>query len=258
MTARLFLKFLSFLILINLVFAENTQVNSSPGIFNEKFVINALHSLNSAQAAHQATHGNYGSLEQLRSENFIDSVLATGEKYSYVFTVTTVLQAPNQFPRFQVSAVPQRYSKSGRRSFYVDESGVIRGADRNGEPATIEDSVVPQICFANHPISNMRTFIGAEATYHGAISVGNYGTLPQLVTQGLINPYLLNGESCGYMYRVQVIDLTPTTASSFEVKSVPQQYGVTGFISYFTDQTGVIRGADRGGAEANADDPPVE
>jgi hypothetical protein len=258
MPARLFLKFLSFLILINLVFAQNTQVNSSTRIFNEKFVINALQILNGAQATHQAFHGNYGSLEQLRNENFIDAVLATGEKYSYTFTIMTVPQAPNQSPRFQVSAVPQRYGKSGRRSFYLDESGVVRGADRNGEPATVEDSPVPPNCVAGGTISNMRTFVGLEYTYNATFGAGNYGTLAQLANQGLLHPNLRNGESCGYLYRIQVTEPTPTTAATFTVKSVPQQYGVTGFISYFTDQTGVIRGADRGGAEANADDPPIE
>lgn len=258
MPARLFLKFLTFLILINLVFAENSQGNSSLRISNEKFVIDTLQTLNGAQATHQAINGNYGSLEQLRNQYFIDSVLATGEKYSYIFTITTVLQTPNQSPRFQVSAVPQRYGKSGRRSFYLDESGVVRGADREGEPATVEDLPVPPNCYAGGTISNMRTFVGLEYTYNATSGAGNYGTLAQLSNQGLLHPNLRSGESCGYLYRIQVTDLRPTTVATFTVKSVPQQYGITGFISYFTDQTGVIRGADRGGAEANADDPPVE
>ncbi len=258
MPARLFLKFLSLFVLLNLVFAENTQVNSSPRTFNEKFVIEALQTLNVAQATHQALHGNYGSLEQLRNDSFIDSVLATGEKYSYSFSITTVPQTPDQNSRFQVSAVPQRYGKSGRRSFYLNESGVIRGADRNGEPATVEDLPVPPNCFAHNAIFNMRSFVSAEETYQAANSLGNYGTLSQLVEQGVINPFLVNGESCGYLYSVRVTGPTPVEAATFEIKSVPQQYGFTGFISYFTDQTGVIRGADRGGAEATADDPPIE
>ena len=42
---------------------------------------------------------------------------------------------------FEVSATPKTYGKSGRRSFYTDHTGTVRGADHRGEPANAEDPV---------------------------------------------------------------------------------------------------------------------
>ena len=36
-------------------------------------------------------------------------------------------------------ATPQSYRKTGRKSFYIDETGVMRGADKNGVTATNDD-----------------------------------------------------------------------------------------------------------------------
>lgn len=44
--------------------------------------------------------------------------------------------------KYTVVATPKEYGKTGRRSFFMDESGVIRAADRNGEPATADDPPV--------------------------------------------------------------------------------------------------------------------
>ncbi len=44
--------------------------------------------------------------------------------------------------RFEASAVPLEYGKTGRMSFFVDESGVLRGADNGGGFATVADKPV--------------------------------------------------------------------------------------------------------------------
>ena len=41
--------------------------------------------------------------------------------------------------KYEVTATPTEYGKTGRQSFYLDESGIIRGADHGGEPATVAD-----------------------------------------------------------------------------------------------------------------------
>jgi hypothetical protein len=38
---------------------------------------------------------------------------------------------------------------------------------------------------------------------------------------------------------------------------VPSEYGKTGTMSYFIDETMVLRGADRGGASAISSDPSI-
>ena len=128
----------------------------------------------------------------------------------------------------------------------------------DGQPATINDPPVPIYCGENGAIFSMRWLHGAETTFQSTVGDGNYGTLTQLAEAGLINAYLANGENCGYIFRVQVTVRSNETPARFEIRSVPRQYGVTGFRSFFVDESGIIRGADKGGAEANADDPPIE
>jgi hypothetical protein len=58
------------------------------------------------------------------------------EKYGYKFEVTTSAHG------FEAVAVPAEYGKSGKRSFFIDQSGVVRGDDHGGGPATIADKPV--------------------------------------------------------------------------------------------------------------------
>ena len=44
---------------------------------------------------------------------------------------------------------------------------------------------------------------------------------------------------------------------SFKIWAVPQVYGTTAIRSFFIDQTGVFRGGDKNGGEANQNDPPI-
>jgi len=45
--------------------------------------------------------------------------------------------------RYEALAVPIEYGPTGRRSFYMDETGVIRGADHEGGAPKSDDPVVP-------------------------------------------------------------------------------------------------------------------
>ena len=260
MPAGFFLTIISALFLVGLSFTPNISADSSPRTFNEKFVIGALQKTHSAQSTFQDSvgNGNYGTFEQLRNENFIDGALATGEKYFYHFTITIVNAAPDRASQYQVSAVPQRYGKSGKLSFFIDESGVVRGADRSGEPATVDYPPIPINCGERGAILSMRWLQGAEETFKATVGNENYGTLAQLAQAGLIDEYLATGEKCGYSFRIEIILRSNETQAGFMVRAVPSQYGVTGFRSFYMDESGVIRGADRGGAEANRDDPPIK
>jgi hypothetical protein len=63
--------------------------------------------------------------------------MATGNRYGYKFTIEIKEGGTGGIsPRFQIVAVPLSYGSSGRRSFYIDETGVIRGADNRGAEAT--------------------------------------------------------------------------------------------------------------------------
>ena len=77
--------------------------------------------------------GDYGSLAQLANPDgagvtpgFVDSVLGTGLKLGYNFTVTVTLGNLTTPPSFTCLAVPTSAGRTGYRQYFVDESGVIR------------------------------------------------------------------------------------------------------------------------------------
>ena len=107
---------------------------------NEGSAMASLRTLHSAEATYQATRGEgkYGTLSELAAEGLIDSKLATGTKNGYNFTVELTTNEMN-YPGFSVVGVPLTYRKTGIRSFFIDETGVIRAGDNSGGPSTKMD-----------------------------------------------------------------------------------------------------------------------
>jgi len=107
---------------------------------NESSAISSLRTLASAEMTYQATTGDgkYGTLSALAAANLIDSKLAMGTKNGYHFTVE--LTTNEDYPGFEVVGVPMTYGTTGIRSFYTDETGVIRAGDKSGKPSTKMDS----------------------------------------------------------------------------------------------------------------------
>jgi hypothetical protein len=99
----------------------------------------------------------------------------------------------------------------------------------------------------------MRNVTAAEYTYY-AISGGFYGTQQQLAdAQLVIAPLGPHVDWWGHHSWV----ISPG-ASGFKAWATPMFYRESGMISYYTDETGVIHGADRGGAMAKRSDPPID
>jgi type II secretory pathway pseudopilin PulG len=106
----------------------------------------------------------------------------------------------------------------------------------------------------------LRTLHSAEATYQATKGRGNYGSLTDLQGVSLIPTDLAGGVKSGYRYKVQVVDATSGRPASFEAVAVPTEYGgaaATGTRSFFIDETGVLRGEDTHGLEANRNTPPI-
>lgn len=85
--------------------------------------------------------------------------------------------------------------------------------------------------------------------YKKGKGTGSYGTLEQLIAADTFPKEMI--EESGYKFEVLA------TGDKFEVFAVPVEYGKSGKMSYFIDQTGVLRGGDHGGASASSSDPPV-
>ncbi|HJY86296.1 MAG TPA: hypothetical protein VKE24_05605 [Candidatus Acidoferrales bacterium] len=70
----------------------------------------------------------------------IDADLTAGKKNGYIFRYRVVpSQGEAAQPGFEISATPAEYGETGRRSFLLDGSGTLRGADKQGAPATASD-----------------------------------------------------------------------------------------------------------------------
>src|SRR5829696_3165593 len=100
---------------------------------NEGSALHTLRMISSAELAYQSSFQKYGTLEELAANNLIDPKLTSGTKNGYNFTV--VLDDANP-EGFEVIGVPMSYGNSGRRSFYVDETFVMRGSDNSGGPSS--------------------------------------------------------------------------------------------------------------------------
>jgi hypothetical protein len=75
----------------------------------------------------------------------VEADLAAGMKNGYSFRYVIVgasgLGAP---AKFELSATPLSYGRTGHRSFFRDASGTLRGADRQGAVGTSSDPRLPQ------------------------------------------------------------------------------------------------------------------
>ena len=114
-------------------------------------------------------------------------------------------------------------------------------ADSNQPPATRNEAVMR---------STMRTLFSAEQAYQATEGAGRYGTLDDLLKAQLISKDLTRD----FGYKVEIT----ASETKFEVSAVPIEYGKTGMFSFFIDESGVLRGADRGGGPASVADRPVQ
>ncbi len=116
----------------------------------EARVIAALRELAEAIATYRRGFGVLPeSLEQLgpapkegispERAKLVDEELASGKKFGYIFRYRILPGAGDEAARFELAATPAEYGRAGRRSFFLDSSGTLRGADKQGAVATIAD-----------------------------------------------------------------------------------------------------------------------
>ncbi len=82
--------------------------------------------------------------------NFLPADLAAGSSSGYSFRyVIVAVDVPgddsdrDKAAGFVLAARPMAYGKDGKRSFYLDSNGILRGADRHGDVADSNDPKIP-------------------------------------------------------------------------------------------------------------------
>jgi len=106
-------------------------------------------------------------------------------------------------------------------------------------------------------MQSMRTIASAEQTFQSTAGRGEYGTLIDLWQANMISQELANGTKWGYQFKVQVFKATGYSPARFTAVAVPTAYGSSGQRSFFIDESGVLRGEDSHGLEANRSSPPI-
>ena len=108
------------------------EINPPPIVQNERMVIGIMYTIARVEDEYKKKNsGAYGTLEELIAADMVpkDSIEKSG--YKFDFTVSG--------DKFEVSAVPVEYGKTGKRSLFLDHTGVLRGGDKSGAAASASD-----------------------------------------------------------------------------------------------------------------------
>lgn len=106
--------------------------NPPDTVKNERATMGTMWTIANAQRTYKEQKGSrYGSLEELIAADMLSKERLEGTGYKVEITLTA--------EGFAVTAVPIEYGKTGKLSFFLDESGTIRGGDHAGAPATASD-----------------------------------------------------------------------------------------------------------------------
>ena len=106
---------------------------------NEAAAIYSVRNIVTAQITYSVTLGSgncAGDLDKLEDERLIDNELGSGTKKGYTFSV-------EGGSTFNVNARPITYGSTGTRSFYADETGMVRYTTADA-PATSDSPALGQ------------------------------------------------------------------------------------------------------------------
>lgn len=233
---------------------------------NDRFVMHALRALHSAEMTYQATYGAgaFGDLVNLNAAELIDPLIASGERYGYRFTLTATAPTASTLAAFELKATPAD-RRAKRLSFYMNEACDIRGEIKFGREATVADPIIESCGTSQRTenerlsIASLRMIFAAQMNYRDTYGAGDYGSLDNLYQTSLATTgFALTRIYRGYVCAMTVTARTATTPPRFALKIVPQEYGRSGIKSFYLDETGILRGADKRGQPADENDPPIE
>jgi hypothetical protein len=117
--------------------AMSAMKQGSPEM-DEMIAMSALRMIANAEDTYKSTAGNgsYGSIDQLVAQKLVSKEVF--EKYGYRVELSTSSHG------FEAVAMPLEYGKTGKRSFFIDQSNMLRGGDHGGGPATVADGPIQQ------------------------------------------------------------------------------------------------------------------
>ena len=123
-------------LIITMVAGISYATKNPPPDTNELIAISGLQIIVGSEETYKTTagKGSYGTLDKLIEEKLVGRKMF--EDYGYKYNVVIIGDG------FEVTATPREYGATGKRSFFVDKSGVVRGDDHGGGPATVADKPI--------------------------------------------------------------------------------------------------------------------
>ena len=120
-------------LLLMAVTGISADSNPTPMVANERSAMSMLYTIAGAEVDYQGKNSasNFATMDQLIAQGRITEQMLKDRGYKIELTILG--------DKFQVTAIPEEYGKTGKRSFFVDQSGIMRGGDHGGGVATADD-----------------------------------------------------------------------------------------------------------------------
>ncbi len=125
----------------------------------------------------------------------------------------------------------QKYVKKQGRNFFFNERIRVSEAEAN---------------------EWMQEILGYELVYFKAKQ--RFATFDDLAKLSSVSAQLLTGTVSGYIFEIQVSD----DAKKFSATARPVAHGRTGRLSFYADQTNLVRAEDKSGQAASLSSPPYQ
>ena len=100
----------------------------------EGLVVEQMRTIYRAEKIYKGETGGYGSIEELIDRGQLNR--DPSGHLSYNFRLNA------ERGSFQCVATPTTYGTTGVLSFFVDDTGAVKGADHGGKPATDSDPII--------------------------------------------------------------------------------------------------------------------
>jgi len=119
---------------------------------NEASAVGSMRTINTSSVEYSTTYGGYpstllslggpaGGTAVATSAELIDAVLAGGTKSGYSFSYTTGATDTNgNILQYTMTAVPTSMGVTGQRTFFTDQTGVIRADSTGSGTATVNST----------------------------------------------------------------------------------------------------------------------
>lgn len=120
------------------VYAVSALISArdAPVVGGERMAVYALNRIAEVEQMFkdEKKKGRYGTLDELAAEKLLEQ--------DFIARLGYKIELNAAGDHFEANATPKAYGKTGRRSFFINEEGAVRGADHKGERATADDPPV--------------------------------------------------------------------------------------------------------------------